>query len=153
MDAEVQEFIALLDGVKSGVRDFVREIGDEGVIWSPDVPDTNSVAVLVTHMFGSETEVTQEFVGGITVSRDRGSEFARPLTTVRELIDFIDQAGTRTRDVLSKETQATLARQVMTREPGEMKTVRSSLVGVLMHEAEHIGHMQLTEQLRRAQKV
>ena len=92
MDAEIQEFVALLDRVKSGVRDFVREIGDEGVVWSPDVPDTNSVAVLVTHMFGSETEVTQEFVGGITVSRDRGSEFARPLTTVGELIDLIFQA-------------------------------------------------------------
>jgi hypothetical protein len=153
MDAEIQEFIALLDRVKSGVRDFVREIGDEGVVWSPDVPDTNSVAVLVTHMFGSETEVTQEFVGGITVSRDRGSEFARPLTTVGELIDLIDRTNTQTRDVLSKETRATLARQVRTREPGEMKTVRSSLMGVLMHEAEHVGHMQLTEQVRQAQDV
>ena len=151
MDAEVQEFIALLDGVKSGVRDFVREIGDEGIIWSPDVPDTNSVAVLVTHMFGSETEVTQEFVGGITVSRDRESEFASPLPTVRELVDLIDRVGARTRDVLSKETGTTLGRQVRTREPGEMKTARSSLIGVLMHEAEHVGHMRLTVQLRRAQ--
>ena len=103
MDTEVREFIALLDGVKSGVRDFVRGIGDEGIAWSPDIPDTNSVAVLVTHMFGSETEVTQEFVGGITVSRDRESEFASPRSTVRELVDLIDRVGTRTRDVLSKE--------------------------------------------------
>ena len=115
MDTEVREFIALLDGVKSGVRDFVRGIGDEGIAWSPDIPDTNSVAVLVTHMFGSETEVTQEFVGGITVSRDRESEFASPRSTVRELVDLIDRVGTRTRDVLSKETRATLGRQVFRR--------------------------------------
>ena len=142
-----------MDGVKSGVREFISDIGDEGVTWSPDVPDTNSAAVLVTHMFGSEAEAIQEFVGGYTVDRDRDSEFASPLLTVQELLELIDRVGARTRDVLSRETREGLGRQIGTRQPGQMKTVRSSLIGVLTHQAEHVGHMQLTEQLRGAQQA
>ena len=128
MDAEVQELLELLDGVKSDVRDFIAVVGDDGLTWSPDVPDTNSVAVLVTHMFGSEAEAIQEFVGGVDVDRDRDSEFARPRSTVQELVDLIDTVGGRTREVVSKETRGTLGRLVRTRESGQMKTVRATLI-------------------------
>ena len=150
MDEEVEEFIAILDALKSRVRDFVREIGDEGITWSPDMADTNSVAVIVTHMFGSEAEAIQEFVGGGPVKRDRGSEFASPVTTVRGLVELIDQVGALSRDVLTRETWESLGRQVRTFEPGKTHTARRALIGVLTHQAEHIGHMQLTEQIRQA---
>ena len=153
MDAEVQEFLELLDAVKSDVRDFVTEIGDHGLTWSPDVPDTNSVAVLVTHMFGSEAEAIQEFVGGADVNRDRDSEFARPRSTVQELVDLIDTVGAQTREVVSGETRETLNRLVRTREAGQMKTARGTLIQALTHQAEHVGHIQLTDQLRRAQEA
>ena len=118
MDTELQEFITLLDGVKSGVGEFISDIGDEGVRWSANVPDTNSAAVLVTHMFGSEAEAIQEFVGGYTVNRDRDLEFANPLSTVQELLELIYRVGARTRDVLSRETREGLGRPVGTRQPG-----------------------------------
>ena len=151
MDAEVQELLDLLDEVKSNVRDFISEVGDDGVTWLPDVPDTNSIAVLVTHMFGSEAEAIQEFVGGVDVNRDRDSEFTRPRPTVRDLVDLIDTVGARTREVVSNETRETLGRLVRTRETGQMKTARGTLIQALTHQAEHVGHMQLTDQLRRAQ--
>ena len=153
MDTEVQEFLELLDGVKSNVRDFVNAIGDDGVTWSSGIPDTNSVAVIITHMFGSEAEAIQEFVGGAAVNRDRDSEFARPRTTVEELVDLIDRVSARTREVVSKETRETLDRLVRTREPGQMKTARGTLIQALTHQAEHVGHMQLTDQLRLAQRA
>lgn len=135
MDAEVEEFIALLDSVKSCVRDFIREVGDEGVTWSPAVAKTNSVAVIATHMFGSEREAIQEFVGGVPVDRNRGSEFAGPATTIRELERLIDQVGAGSRDVLSKETRESLGRQVTTFEPGKTQTARMALIRVLTHQA------------------
>jgi hypothetical protein len=152
MDAEVQEYFLLLDGVKSGVREMIQDIGDQGVIWSSGIPETNSIAVLVTHMFGSEAQAINEYIGGSPVNRDRESEFADPLSTVQELVDLINRVGAGTRDVLSKETTQSLGRKVRTRDPAVMKTARSSLIGVLMHQVEHVGHMQLTEQFRRAQQ-
>ena len=115
-------------------------------------PGDQSIAVLVTHMFGSEAQAISEYIGGSPVNRNRESEFADPLYSVQELVDLIDRVGARTRDVLSKETMQNLGRQVRTRDPAVMKTARSSLIGVLMHQAEHVGHMQLTEQFRRAQQ-
>ena len=153
MDAEVQEFIALLDKAKSGVREIIQDIGDQGITWSPPIPEANSAAVLVTHMYGSEAQAIHEFIGGSPVGRNRDSEFAEPLSTVQELVDLIDRVGARTREVLSTETVQSLGRQLRTRDPAVMTTARSSLIGVLMHQAEHVGHMQLTEQLRRAQRA
>ena len=150
MDADVQEFSSLLDEVKSGVRAAIQEIGDQGINWSPPIPEANSAAVLVTHMFGSEAKTIHEYIGGTPVDRDRESEFAAPLSTVQELLGLIDRVGARTRDVVAKETTQSLGRQVRTVDPAVTRTVRRSLTRVLMHQAEHVGHMQLTEQLRRA---
>ena len=153
MDTEVEEFVDRLDAVKTVVRETIRQLGDEGVTWSPDIPDANSAAVLVTHMFGSEAATVHEYIGGIPVNRDRDSEFADPLTTAHDLLGLIDRVGARTRDVLSSETKESLGRQVPTRQPGVTKSARRSLMGVLMHETEHIGQMHLTEALRRAART
>lgn len=75
MDTEVQELVTALDGVKSTVVEMVRQIGDDGIAWSPDIENTNSAAVLVTHMFGSEAATIHEYIGGTPVNRDRDSEF------------------------------------------------------------------------------
>jgi hypothetical protein len=151
MDIEVQELIDRLNAVKSVVRETVELLGDDGVKWSPDIADTNSAAVLVTHMLGSEAATIHEYIGGIAVNRDRDSEFTNPLPTVHDLVGLIDRVGARSRDVLSRESSESLGRHVPTRDPGVSKSVRRSIIGVLMHETEHVGHMQLAEQLSRGQ--
>lgn len=151
MDKEVEELVTALDGVKATVTDMLREIGDEGIVWSPDVEDTNSVAILATHMFGSEAATIHEYIGGVPVNRDRDSEFASPISTVDALVAMIERVGERSRSALALETAESLGRQVRTRDAAVTKSVRDSLVGVLMHQAEHIGHMQLAEQLRQAE--
>lgn len=151
MDKEVEELVAALDGVKSTVTEMVRQIGDDGIAWSPDVEDTNSAAILATHMFGSEAATIHEYIGGVPVNRDRDSEFASPISTVGALVEMIARVGERSRSALALETAESLGRQVRTRDAAVTKSVRDSLVGVLMHQAEHIGHMQLAEQLRQAE--
>jgi hypothetical protein len=150
MDKEVEELVAALDGVKATVTEMVRQIGDDGIAWSPDVEDTNSTAILATHMFGSEAATIHEYIGGVPVNRDRDSEFASPISTVDALVAMIERVGERSRRALALETAESLGRQVRTRDGVVTKSVRDSLVGVLMHQAEHIGHMQLAEQLRQA---
>ena len=41
MDAEVQGFIVLLDEVNTGIREMIQKIGDQGITWSPRIPETN----------------------------------------------------------------------------------------------------------------
>ena len=150
MDTEVQELATALDGVKATVIEMLRQIGDDGIAWSPDVQDTNSAAVLATHMFGSEAATIHEYIGGTPVNRDRDSEFASPISTVDALVAMIERVGERSQSALAAETAQSLARQVRTRDATVTKSVRDSLIGVLMHQAEHVGHMQLAEQLRQA---
>ncbi len=150
MDTEIQELVTALDGVKSTVIDMVRQIGDDGIMWSPDVEDTNSAAVLATHMFGSEAATIHEYIGDTPVNRDRDSEFASPIASVDALVAMIERVGKRSRSALALETSQSLGRQVRTRDAAASKSVRDSLLGVLMHQAEHVGHMQLAEQLRQA---
>jgi hypothetical protein len=151
MDTEVLELATALDGVKATVIEMVRQIGDDGIAWSPDVEDTNSAAVLATHMFGSEAATIHEYIGGTAVNRDRDSEFASPISTVDALVAMIERVGERSRSALAAETAQSLARHVRTRDETVTKSVRDSLIGVLMHQAEHVGHMQLAEQLRLAE--
>lgn len=150
MDTEVQELVTALDGVKSTVIEMVRQIGDDGITWSPDVEDTNSAAVLATHMFGSEAATIHEYIGDTPVNRDRDSEFASPIASVDALVAMIERVGKRSRSALALETSQSLGRQVRTRDAAASKSVRDSLLGVLMHQAEHVGHMQLAEQFRQA---
>ena len=152
MDKEVEELVAALDGVKTTVAEMVRQIGDDGIAWSPDVEDTNSAAVLATHMFGSEAATIHEYIGGVPVNRDRDSEFASPISTVDALVAMIERVGEGSRSALAAETAESLGRQVRTRDGVVTKSARDSLVGVLMHQAEHVGHMQLAEQFRQAAK-
>ena len=151
MDEQILEFDELLGQIKSDVKQVVAEIGDAGLTWTPDVPDTNSVAVLVTHMFGSEAASVHEQIGGNPVNRDRDSEFADPITTVDGLTNMIESVGQRTRETLAKETAESLKRVVPGSDANSATTAHRRLIGVLMHQAEHIGHLQLTEQLRQAQ--
>jgi hypothetical protein len=151
MDTQVRELVDALDGVKSTVIEMVRQIGDDGIAWSPDVEDTNSAAVLVTHMFGSEAATIHEYIGGTLVNRDRDSEFASPLSSVDALVAMIERVGERSRTALALESADSLGRLVRTRDSAALtKSVRDSLLGVLMHQAEHVGHMQLADQLRQA---
>jgi len=150
MDTEVQELVTALDGVKSTVIEMVRQIGDDGIAWSPDVADTNSAAVLVTHMFGSEAATIHEYIGGTPVNRERPSEFASPIASVDALVAMIERVGEQSRITLALESADSLGSHVRTRDAAVTKSVRDSLLGVLMHQAEHVGHMQLAEQLRQA---
>ena len=64
---------------------------------------------------------------------------------------MIESVGQRTRESLAKETAESLKRIVSGSDANSATTAHRRLIGVLMHQAEHIGHLQLTEQLRQAQ--
>ena len=77
MDPEVQELSTVLENLKKRARAAVERLGDDGVKWSPGIPETNSAAQLLTHMFGGESSSIHQYVGGTPVTRNRDEEFDR----------------------------------------------------------------------------
>lgn len=151
MDEQVSVFRKLLEQDNLKVQKIVSAIGDEGLLWAPDVPDTNSAAVLATHVFGSEAESVHEFIGGMPADRVRSREFTDPISTVAELIEMINRIGRRSQAALSNETDGSLTR-IVDCEPGVSMSAHQLLIRVLTHNAEHIGHLELTEQLRKSRQ-
>jgi hypothetical protein len=65
------------------VREEIRGLDAEALNWTPG-PETNSIAVLVTHLLGSEMEMWR-IVRGLPSDRDRASEFVVHPLDVAEL--------------------------------------------------------------------
>ena len=151
MDPEVQELSTALDNIKKRARSVVERLGDGGVKWSPGIPDTNSAAQLLAHMFGAESGTIHEYIGGTPVNRNRDAEFASPPGTEKELLALIDRVDAGTKRVMEAQTAQSLGKQAPTRQPGVTRTARDSIIGVLTHQSEHMGHIELTEQLWKAQ--
>jgi hypothetical protein len=152
MDAEVQELTNALDNLKKRARAAVERLGDDGVKWSPGIPETNSAAQLLTHMFGAESSSIHQYVGGTPVTRNRDEEFAKPVSTVKDLLALIDRVDKGSKQALAKQTAQSLGKQVPTRQPNVTRSARDTILGVLTHQSEHMGHIELTEQLWKARK-
>ena len=152
MDPEVQELSTALDNLKKRARAAVERLGDSGVKWSPGIPDTNSAAQLLTHMFGAESSSIQQYVGGTPVARNRDEEFSKPVSTVKDLLALIERVDAGTKTVMAKQSAQSLGKQVPTRQAGVTRSARDTILGVLTHQSEHMGHIELTEQLWKAQK-
>lgn len=147
MDAEVRDLLAEIERKRDTTRKLVQRAGDRGVAWQPPVPETNSVAVIVTHMCGSESQWVHGYVGGQKVVRDRDAEFQKPASTVAALNALIDRAAAATAQVLEKETSQSLGRPVTTHSPAMAKTARDCVLHSISHQAVHVGHLEMTLQL------
>ena len=148
MDSEVEAILEEMSQIKERSRAVVRRLGDTGVSWKPPVKDTSSAAQLINHMFGHERSAVHNRIGGEPANRDRDREFADPVATVDGLLKIIDETDAGTKRVLSKETAESLGRQVAANQG--TTTAQKTLVHVVAHQAEHLGHMELTAQLLEA---
>lgn len=153
MDAEVRDLLGEIGRIHDATRRLVERAGRAGVTWQPPVPEANSVAVIVTHMCGSERQWIHEYVGGRVVNRDRGSEFEKPVATVEGLVTLLDGVGAETRQALQKETSQSLDRAVMTHNPGIVRTARDCVLHSISHQSVHVGHLEMTLQLREHRKA
>lgn len=147
MDAEARDLLGEVARLREKTRSLIAGAADAAINWKPDVPHTNSAAVLVTHMCGSETQWIHNLVGGQKLNRNRDAEFARPVSSVSGLLKLIDQAGATTQRVLEKESSGTLSRAIDTGRPELANTARDCILHSIAHQAEHVGHLELTLQL------
>lgn len=109
-------------------------------------PAMNSVAVLVTHLLGSEAQIWS-LVAGRDASRDRQSEFTHPVQSVEELLALLDRADRRIDELAPTIDAAALASEWRRASDAAVRTGALWLILTYGHISEHLAHLQLTKQL------
>ena len=144
MDPVVEKIAEQFQVVHGHLRDEVRDLSVEELIWKP-APETNSIAVLVVHTLGSEAEVLR-VAADVTGVRDRDAEFLASVNDAADLLREIDQADSYLEAMAPRITAAHLAAE-RPRGEREPQTGLHWLLTNYGHAREHLGHIQLTKQL------
>ncbi len=113
--------------------------------WSP-APEVNSVAVLVTHVCGSERFWIGEKVGGLPAHRVRAAEFTVHGLNGAELAAMLDATLEIAGSVLEALVLDDLPRAAGVASNGFAYDVAWALQHALEHVALHTGHVELMRQ-------
>lgn len=120
---------------------------DTALVHRAPAPETSSIAVLISHTLGSETQVIRQ-VAGLPAPRVREDEFSvTPATLdVAGLRAALDAADRLLDELGPRITPDRLAAQIERGERGT-RTGLAWLVRNYGHVNEHLGHLELTRQL------
>jgi DinB superfamily len=128
-------------------RERVEGLDPDALNWAP-AEGANSIAVLIRHTLGSESEMLQA-LRQITTHRDRDSEFVGGDTSSAMLIAMIERANKE----LAEHVSALTADDLTALRPrGERppKPGLEWLLGNYGHAREHLAQVELTQQLYEA---
>lgn len=155
----IQETRDLLETLERLTGDLVRavtEAGSGALDWRPDSPETNSPAAIATHALGASRHWVVVIVGGDTDDRDREEEFRAEARDVGDLQTRAQQWLADARRILEPMTVADLdgpCRKPVVRDWMASLSARGAVLHVIEHLGMHIGHLELTIQLWRANTV
>ncbi len=149
MGKEIQGYLATLAELRNQIKTLLEGLPQEALDWCPIRGEgelaTNSLGVIVTHLAGSETFWMKEIIGRTLIGRDRKAEFLTRGVSAEGLKGRIDGAAKITEEILSSLAESQLEEVRKFRD--RSVTVRGSILHVLEHMAQHLGHIQLTRQL------
>lgn len=148
MSAETDTYIKVLDALRQDVAETIDDMDAKALDWAPPAADTNSAAALAAHIAGAESFWIHQVVGGIDIGRDRDAEFATRGSSSADLQALLRKTGETTREVLGGDPDLD---KVVVPRPGEPpSSLRYSVVHMIEHMGQHLGHLALTKQLREA---
>ncbi len=154
MTLELEHYLQFLQDHLRQLDELIQDLSLEAVNWVPlaDGTDhaTNSIAVLVAHVTGSEQFWVGELLGGLTINRERDTEFQAVAADIASLRDRIQETDDMMRQVLTSVDPARLDETVQIRE--HTLTLRWGVIHMIEHAAMHLGHIQLTRQLWESQQ-
>ena len=149
MIKEIQGYLTTLNELQDQIKSLLEGLPQEALDWRPIQGEgelaTNSLAAVITHLAGSETYFMKEVIGRQPVQRDREAEFVARGVNVSALKTRLEAAAKSAEEVLSPMTEGQLEESRKFRD--RQVTVRWSILHVIEHMAQHVGHMQLTRQL------
>jgi uncharacterized damage-inducible protein DinB len=149
MIKEIQGYLTTLNELQDQIKSLLEGLPQDALDWRPiqgaGELATNSLAAVVTHLAGSETYFMKEIIGRQPIQRDREAEFVTRGVNVSALRTRLEAAAKSAEEVLSPMTEGQLEEGRKFRD--RQVTVRWSILHVIEHTAQHVGHMQLTRQL------
>lgn len=134
-----------LTELHDSIRQVLDALPSEALDWSP-APDVNSVAVLVTHISGSERYWIGEKVGGQAANRNRDAEFTVREICANDLKTLLDAGIEMATAVLQELEYEDLARPAGVSREGFTYDTAWALQHALEHVAVHTGHVELMRQ-------
>lgn len=139
--------LALFKQLHQQIRDELGNLDDSAVGWVP-LEGANSIAVILTHLVGSEAE-SLRVTAGMEVTRDRDREFVPVDQTLDDLREMLARADRMIDDVAGRLTPERLTREapLPTLPANERRPGLTWLIGNYGHAREHVGQIQLTKQL------
>ena len=149
MLSELENYLQRIEDLRRQVIDLISGLPAKALNWRPteNVEDhaTNSLAVLATHVAGSEHFWIGEVIGGQPPTRNRPAEFVTQTANADELCHLLQKSGEETREVFTtlNEEDLNSIREI----DGRTVSVRWGILHVIDHTALHLGHMQITYQL------
>jgi uncharacterized damage-inducible protein DinB len=134
------------------LREAVDGLPDEALNWKPAGEDTNSVAVLVTHMLHSTRSWISTAVAAPLPERDRDSEFRVTANKTEDLLELLDDFSTQILALLNSSGEIDWAANRKTHlrpDPSLPDYVPASyaLLHAIEHVGQHVAHVSLTRQL------
>ena len=143
LESTRKTFGLLFAEMHENLRRQVRGLDDGTLNWRP-LPKANSLAVLVTHVLGSELEMMRS-VRSLPAPRDRESEFHVEMGAER-LLDMIDAAGREMDELIAAVTDADLM-ELRPRGDRPQRIGIDWMISNYGHAREHLAQIELTKQL------
>jgi hypothetical protein len=153
---ETEDILTTLERLTGDLVRSITDAGDAALDWRPGAPETNSAAAIATHALGASRHWLAVIVAGETDDRDRDAEFRVSALSVAGLTAQADEWLTTARRVLGSISQTDLdgpCRKPVERDWMSSLTARGAILHAIEHLGMHIGHLDLTLQLWRTQKV
>jgi uncharacterized damage-inducible protein DinB len=134
------------------IRASIEGLPDEAINWKPAGEDTNSVAVLVTHVLHSTRSWISVAVGAPLPDRDRDSEFGVTAEKTADLLGLVDDFGAQILALVNNAGEIDWAenrKAHMRPSPDLPDYVPASfaLLHAIEHFGQHVAHVSLTRQL------
>ena len=148
MSSEINAYIEHFRSLHQQVRDIIFDMSEHELAWCPIEEETNSASVLMIHVLGAEKFRIHQIAGGMSVNRDRESEFLPNSVTLDDLLNYLDEVGCRTGKVLEGLSPSGLDKIVSAVRSYERdEPVRWHILHTIEHFGIHIGHLSLNRQL------
>ena len=131
-----------LTALHADIEQALADLPPAALDWTP-APETNSIAVLATHIAGSERFWIGERAGGVPANRDRASEFRAHSQDAAALRAVLAASLAQAQTVLAALDPIDLTRSAGSHRDRPID-VAWALWHALEHVALHVGHIQLT---------
>ncbi len=147
-----EEYLSILENCHNDIIKAMEGLSFDALDWQPG-PDMNSITVMVYHLTGAERYWIGDVVDQSPSGRDRDGEFKVSNVGQDALKARLDENVDYARKVAEKLSLTDLAETRISPRSGKTVTVAWAFLHALEHSMLHLGHIEMTRQLREASRA